>query len=77
MNSQDGDKSLTREYNISPRLLLAQFGHNDQKAAANISLEEYQTNLETLATEVKSAGGTPVRLTSHATPPPPFFCFVL
>lgn len=39
-----------------------QFGHNDQKEKYNISLSEYETNLENLATEVKQAGGTPVRL---------------
>lgn len=38
-----------------------QFGHNDQKASANISLDEYQTNLENMAKDVKVAGGTPVR----------------
>lgn len=34
-----------------------------QKAAANISLEQYQTNLENLALEVKSHGGTPLLVT--------------
>lgn len=43
-----------------------QFGHNDQKAAANISLSEYQSNLENLATEVKEAGGTPVCRPYHS-----------
>lgn len=48
--------------------MIRQFGHNDQKAAANISLSEYQKNLENLATEVKEAGGTPVRrLDTHPT----------
>lgn len=37
-----------------------QFGHNDQKPAANISLSEYQTNLENLAGDVKELGGHPV-----------------
>ncbi|KAJ9134330.1 Rhamnogalacturonan acetylesterase RhgT [Pleurostoma richardsiae] len=40
-----------------------QFGHNDQKPAANISLSQYQTNLENLAGEVKTAGGTPILVT--------------
>ncbi|KAI0167827.1 SGNH hydrolase-type esterase domain-containing protein [Pestalotiopsis sp. NC0098] len=40
-----------------------QFGHNDQKAAANISLDEYQANLENLANDVKSHGGTPLLVT--------------
>ena len=40
---------------------VVQFGHNDQKASANISIEEYSTNLENLALEAKAAGGTPVR----------------
>ncbi|KAF3021108.1 hypothetical protein E8E14_013388 [Neopestalotiopsis sp. 37M] len=40
-----------------------QFGHNDQKAAANITLDEYQANLENLAQDVKSHGGTPLLVT--------------
>ncbi|OIW22485.1 SGNH hydrolase [Coniochaeta ligniaria NRRL 30616] len=40
-----------------------QFGHNDQKAAANISLPQYQTNLEELARQVRSAGGEPILVT--------------
>jgi lysophospholipase L1-like esterase len=43
-----------------------QFGHNDQKEAANISLSQFQTNLENFAKEVKAAGGTPVRSTLPA-----------
>ncbi|KAH8659822.1 SGNH hydrolase-type esterase domain-containing protein [Xylariales sp. PMI_506] len=39
------------------------YGHNDQKAAANISLDEYQTNLENLALKVRSYGGTPLLVT--------------
>ncbi|KAK2052154.1 GDSL-like Lipase/Acylhydrolase [Colletotrichum caudatum] len=41
-----------------------QFGHNDQKAAANISSDRFQTNLQTLANEVAAAGGTPILITS-------------
>jgi lysophospholipase L1-like esterase len=43
-----------------------QFGHNDQKPAANISLSEYQTNLQNLAEEVKELGGHPARNPSCA-----------
>ena len=39
-----------------------QFGHNDQKPEKGISLEQFQTNLENLASEVKEAGATPVGL---------------
>lgn len=39
-----------------------QFGHNDQKSDKNISLEQFQTNLENLATEAREAGATPVGL---------------
>ncbi|KZL64046.1 gdsl-like lipase acylhydrolase [Colletotrichum incanum] len=45
-------------------IVTIQFGHNDQKAAANISPEQFQTNLETLANEVTAAGGTTVLITS-------------
>ncbi|KAH7393676.1 SGNH hydrolase-type esterase domain-containing protein [Cadophora sp. MPI-SDFR-AT-0126] len=41
-----------------------QFGHNDQKAAANISIELFTANLETFAKEVLAAGGTPIMTTS-------------
>ncbi|KAH7127300.1 GDSL-like Lipase/Acylhydrolase [Dactylonectria macrodidyma] len=40
-----------------------QFGHNDQKTKYNISLDEYQTNLENLATEVRELGGRPILVT--------------
>jgi lysophospholipase L1-like esterase len=40
-----------------------QFGHNDQKPAANISLAQYQANLEDLARQVRSAGGEPILVT--------------
>ncbi|KDN62566.1 putative GDSL-like Lipase/Acylhydrolase [Colletotrichum sublineola] len=45
-------------------IVTIQFGHNDQKAAANISQEQFQANLETLAAEVTAAGGTPILITS-------------
>jgi len=38
------------------------FGHNDQKPAANLTLVQYQANLERLATEARAAGATPVSL---------------
>jgi lysophospholipase L1-like esterase len=41
-------------------LTLIQFGHNDQKAAANISLERFSANLEQMVLDVQAAGGTPV-----------------
>ncbi|KAK4120563.1 carbohydrate esterase family 12 protein [Parathielavia appendiculata] len=41
-----------------------QFGHNDQKATSNVTISQYQTNLQNLAHQVKSAGATPIILTS-------------
>ncbi|KAK3326177.1 GDSL-like Lipase/Acylhydrolase [Apodospora peruviana] len=40
-----------------------QFGHNDQKEKAGISIAKFQSNLQKLAGEVKTAGGIPVLLT--------------
>ncbi|CAG7969224.1 unnamed protein product [Penicillium salamii] len=40
-----------------------QFGHNDQKPAANISLSQYTKNLEGLVKEVLDAGATPILVT--------------
>ncbi|KAL9113158.1 MAG: hypothetical protein Q9227_002770 [Pyrenula ochraceoflavens] len=40
-----------------------QFGHNDQKKAANISIDQYTTNLENLAREARSAGAIPILVT--------------
>ncbi|CAH0020847.1 unnamed protein product [Clonostachys rhizophaga] len=45
-------------------IVTIQFGHNDQKAEANITLTQFQANMEQLAREVISAGGTPIILTS-------------
>ncbi|KAH7129189.1 SGNH hydrolase-type esterase domain-containing protein [Dactylonectria macrodidyma] len=45
-------------------IVTIQFGHNDQKTSANISLDEFRTNLEVMANEVKEAGGTPILITS-------------
>jgi lysophospholipase L1-like esterase len=43
-------------------IVTIQFGHNDQKPEKGISLSQFQANLEQLAREVISAGGTPVGL---------------
>lgn len=40
-----------------------QFGHNDQKPAANISLSQYTSNLEKFVTEASDAGATPILVT--------------
>lgn len=40
-----------------------QFGHNDQKPAANISLAQYTSNLERFVTEASDAGATPILVT--------------
>ncbi|EGY23389.1 hypothetical protein VD0002_g8193 [Verticillium dahliae] len=45
-------------------IVTIQFGHNDQKAASGISLEQFQANLVALAEEVIAAGGTPILITS-------------
>ncbi|CAG9981852.1 unnamed protein product [Clonostachys byssicola] len=47
-------------------IVTIQFGHNDQKADAGISLSQFQNNMKKLAEEVKSAGGTPIIVTSLA-----------
>lgn len=41
-----------------------QFGHNDQKSTSGVTIAQFQTNLQNLANQIKSAGGTPVILTS-------------
>ena len=40
-----------------------QFGHNDQKPAANISLAQYAENLGQFVKEVRTAGGQPILVT--------------
>jgi lysophospholipase L1-like esterase len=40
-----------------------QFGHNDQKPAANISLSQYTSNLERFVAEASNAGATPILVT--------------
>ncbi|KAE8154433.1 SGNH hydrolase-type esterase domain-containing protein [Aspergillus avenaceus] len=42
-------------------IVTVQFGHNDQKS---LELSEFQSNLEDIATDIKSAGGTPILITS-------------
>ncbi|KAI2706062.1 CAZyme family CE12 [Penicillium roqueforti] len=44
-------------------LVTIQFGHNDQKPAANISLSQYTRNLERFVTEASNAGATPILVT--------------
>ncbi|OBT63684.1 hypothetical protein VE03_06178 [Pseudogymnoascus sp. 23342-1-I1] len=39
------------------------FGHNDQKEAAGISVEQFTANLQNLGEEVRAAGGEPVFVT--------------
>ncbi|OJJ67146.1 hypothetical protein ASPBRDRAFT_349495 [Aspergillus brasiliensis CBS 101740] len=56
--------SKVEEYKPDYRAFVTiQFGHNDQKAANNISLAEYTSNLEQFAKDVKNAGGTPILVT--------------
>lgn len=52
-------------------IVTIQFGHNDQKPEKGISLEQFQANLEQLATEVIEAGGTPV--SHHRTTTPSYY----
>lgn len=40
-----------------------QFGHNDQKPAANISLSDYGSNLLSLASQARQAGAEPILIT--------------
>jgi len=40
-----------------------QFGHNDQKASANISIAEYTSNLASMGQQVQAVGGTPILVT--------------
>lgn len=48
-------------------IVTIQYGHNDQKVEENISLAEFEKNMEGLARDVRKAGGTPVCLTAHPT----------
>jgi len=40
-----------------------QFGHNDQKEKAGISIQQFEQNMKALAGEVKSNGGIPILVT--------------
>ncbi|RAK81566.1 SGNH hydrolase [Aspergillus fijiensis CBS 313.89] len=40
-----------------------QFGHNDQKNTSGVTLEDYATNLQTMAEAVVTAGGIPILVT--------------
>lgn len=56
--------STAKEYNddYTPFVTI-QFGHNDQKPAKNISIDEFSSNLQRMATEVLRAGATPILVT--------------
>ncbi|KAK0658467.1 Rhamnogalacturonan acetylesterase RhgT [Lasiodiplodia hormozganensis] len=41
-----------------------QFGHNDQKAEAGISIEDFSANLGAFVDEVREAGGNPILVSS-------------
>ncbi|QKX59609.1 uncharacterized protein TRUGW13939_06746 [Talaromyces rugulosus] len=65
-NGGDWDNVLERAQNSSSRhdpYITIQFGHNDQKASANISIEEYTSNLEQFVDEARAAGATPILVT--------------
>ncbi|PSN64743.1 SGNH hydrolase [Corynespora cassiicola Philippines] len=53
-------RSNKDEYDV---FVTIQFGHNDQKNTSGVSLAQYKTNLATFASEVNSAGGTPILVT--------------
>ncbi|KAH8880828.1 SGNH hydrolase [Thozetella sp. PMI_491] len=54
-------KNNTAKFDV---FVTIQFGHNDQKAAANITMPQFQANLVSMAKDVKSLGGTPIIVTS-------------
>jgi lysophospholipase L1-like esterase len=60
------DKVLSTVKNVSHKyhpFVTIQFGHNDQKAAANISLSQYTENLQRFVVEAVDAGATPILVT--------------
>jgi lysophospholipase L1-like esterase len=62
----DWDKVLATVKNVSHEyhpFVTIQFGHNDQKAAANISLSQYTENLQRFVAEAVDAGATPILVT--------------
>ena len=57
--------SQTKDHaNTSQVFVTIQFGHNDQKAAANISIDQFKDNLGIFVDEVVEAGGSPILITS-------------
>jgi lysophospholipase L1-like esterase len=56
-------KAVTSHNSSYSPYVTIQFGHNDQKAAANISVPQFETNLKNMVSDVKTAGGTPVLVT--------------
>jgi lysophospholipase L1-like esterase len=62
----DWDKVLATVKNVSSEyrpFVTIQFGHNDQKPSANISVAEYTANLERFVHEATDAGATPILVT--------------
>ncbi|KAE8375700.1 SGNH hydrolase-type esterase domain-containing protein [Aspergillus bertholletiae] len=53
--------SIESNANDYEPIVTVQFGHNDQKT---LSLDEFTSNLESIATDIKEAGGTPIFITS-------------
>lgn len=47
------------KYNV---YVTIQFGHNDQKEASGLTIEQYKSNLQRFAAEAKAAGATPVEI---------------
>ncbi|KUJ08390.1 SGNH hydrolase, partial [Mollisia scopiformis] len=56
--------SITKYKSTFLPFVTIQFGHNDQKSSANISIAEFSTNLKAMAQDVMAAGGTPILVTS-------------
>jgi lysophospholipase L1-like esterase len=57
-------ESVTSSAEEYDTFVTIQFGHNDQKATSGVSIEQFQANLERMVFEVRSAGGTPILVTS-------------
>ncbi|PCG91466.1 Esterase, SGNH hydrolase-type, subgroup [Penicillium occitanis (nom. inval.)] len=55
--------AVTRNKERYQPYVTIQFGHNDQKNTSGVTIANYTTNLATLATEVKTAGGIPILVT--------------
>ncbi|KAF7182706.1 hypothetical protein CNMCM7691_002367 [Aspergillus felis] len=52
------NKSLYHPY------VTVQFGHNDQKSTSGVSIAQFTANLEKMVADVRSAGGSPILVTS-------------